>query len=85
MLKGQVSIYPNPAANTLYATWDAIKAGTEKIFITDNTGRISYNTTNNSFAEINKIAVPVAQLHPGIYTLLIDDGIHKNAVHFYKE
>lgn len=78
-------VYPNPATNVLFASYTSKKTGNIKISVIDNAGRILYESVANVMAGINKISIPVNNIHQGVYTIIADDGMNKTETHFYKE
>jgi hypothetical protein len=70
-----LSQYPQPAAQTLHVTLTAQRAGTIEVRIHDALGRrMLSRSVSVDASNISSIALPVASLENGLYTLQLIDG-----------
>lgn len=80
-----IRLFPNPARETLQAQYNADRAGTVQVFITDASGKTVYKSTLSTRPGINTSSIPVGGLTPGYYQLIILADDRKTTGSFVKE
>ena len=63
--------YPNPVQNTLYVHFTNDAGATYQLSLVDAQGRLMLEQTAEKSAAENDISIPVADLAPGIYELIL--------------
>jgi hypothetical protein len=80
-----VRLFPNPARETLQAQYNADRAGSVQVYITDAGGKIVHRSTFSARPGINTSSIPVQGLAPGYYQLTILADNRKTTGSFVKE
>ena len=81
---GNISVYPNPASNILNLKLNGIPNSTEKITITDVTGK-TFITSTTHVAGNNNIQVNISGLSTSIYFINVISGSATQIEKFVKE
>lgn len=67
--------YPNPSAETINLEWISQKSGNAEVYIFSSTGNKVFENAFSDFQPgLNRVAVAVDKLNPGIYYLLFVTG-----------
>ncbi|MBL0355982.1 MAG: T9SS type A sorting domain-containing protein [Chitinophagaceae bacterium] len=64
-----ISVYPNPAKDNMYVTFNSNESGKTTLNITDLSGKVVYSTTLLLNAGLNRIPFNIATLSKGTYLL----------------
>jgi hypothetical protein len=81
-----ISLYPNPAHNSLKLEINATESFAARVFITDILGKIIYENKSLFQSGFNRLPINIEGLSNGIYTLNIhSDENNKHALTFVKE
>lgn len=67
-----LTLYPNPAGNTVFIAYTASVASKGNLSITDLSGKTLYSLAFDQVAGSNTIEVPVSRLNHGIYIIKVE-------------
>lgn len=80
-----VRLFPNPARETLQAQYNADRAGSVHVYITDAGGKIVHRSFFNARPGFNTSSIPVQGFAPGYYQLTMLADNRKTTGTFVKE
>ncbi|MBL7922954.1 MAG: pre-peptidase C-terminal domain-containing protein [Bacteroidia bacterium] len=69
-----MNVYPNPATERLFVTFNVTAEQTTQIRLLDITGRLMLHQSNRSYEGENSFTIDLHQLHPGSYLLHLSGG-----------
>ena len=79
-----ISLFPNPVADQLQISYQAVQAGSVQLAIVNVQGSIVQQQSVNSQSGANQATISVAQLPAGLYILRLQSGTTLESIKFYK-
>jgi PKD repeat protein len=81
--EGSISLYPNPATENVQLSFENISLSNATLQIFDMTGKTVYSTSLENVS--NQITVPVQQLNPGMYQIMVRSADQSATLKFIKK
>jgi hypothetical protein len=79
-----IRLSPVPVLDVLRVDMEVISAGEYAVQVTDMTGRMLLDTRHQLHNGKNEIQIPVQPLAPGVYSLILSDGVRIQGIKFVK-